>query len=159
MFYLQECLHRHIWGKLIPLSYHKATCASKHSNRGRSYWSGSDICLKAQPEVNSVKKLNDKISVELLWHHTEPQRSKRAPIELKSLCKSFNTEDAYVSYFIEPPKGREAIKSVLIIFGDILSDLTFSFFYIYLCSRWVSGWLLAVVWSQVVILKLFEINT
>ena len=33
----------------------------------------------------------------------------------------------YESFFIEPPKGQEAIKSVLIVIGDLLSDLTSSF--------------------------------
>ena len=32
----------------------------------------------------------------------------------------------YESFFIEPPKGQEAIKSVLIVIGDLLSDLTSS---------------------------------
>ena len=130
------------WGKLIPLATTMPPVPQSIHIRGRSYWSRSDICLKRSQRVNSFKELNDKTSAELLWHHTEPQRSKRAPTELKSLCKSFNTEDTYVSFFIKPPKGQEAIKSVLIVIGDLLSDLTSSLFYIYYCRRWVRGWLI-----------------
>ena len=97
---------------------------------------------KRSQRVNSAKELNDKTSAELLRRCTEPQRSTKAPTELKYLCKTFNTEYTHVSFFIEPPKGQEAIKSVLIVIGDLLSDLTSSFFYIYFCRRWVRGWLL-----------------
>ena len=66
----------------------------------------------------------------------------KLPPSLNLYVKTFNTEYTHVSFFIEPPKGQEAIKSVLILIRDLLSDLTSSFFYIYLCRRWVRGWLL-----------------
>ena len=54
-------------------------------------------------------------SAELLRHHTEPQSQQKLPQSLNIYVKSFNTENMYVSFFIEPLKGQEVIKSVLIV--------------------------------------------
>ena len=44
----------------------------------------------------------------------------RLPPSLIHKCKSINTDRTSVNFFIEPLKGWEAIKTVLIILGDIL---------------------------------------
>ena len=59
--------------------------------------------------INSANKLMKKYQQSNFDITQSLKGQKELPPSLNYLCKSFNTEDTYVSFFIEPPKGQEAI--------------------------------------------------
>ena len=64
---------------------------------------------------NSAKELNNK-HLQSYFDVTQSLKGQqKLPQSLNIYVKSFNIEDMYVSFFIEPLKGQEAIKSVLIV--------------------------------------------
>ena len=104
---------------------------------------GISICLKTQPKSYLCKEIQCKKYLQNNLDITQSLKGqKELPSSLNLYVNHLIQEDTYVRIFIKPHKGQEAIKSVLIVIGDILSDLTSSFFYIYFCRRWVRGWLM-----------------